>query len=102
MPFGRYRNREVASLPESYLRWLQANVRLREPLNSEVKRTLGDAGTLAQVSTLPPELRATVLEVVSVGYRMLALRAHPDRASGRHQDMVKLNQAVNWLRRQAA
>lgn len=102
MPFGRYRNIEVSALPADYLRWL-ATLDLREPLAAEVKRVLDDAGTLSSSSSaLPAELRPTVQEIIAVGYRMLSLRAHPDRSGGKHQDMVKLNAARDWLKRLAA
>ena len=43
MPFGKHKGEEVHSLPESYLSWLQAAVKLREPLKSAVEQALKPA-----------------------------------------------------------
>jgi hypothetical protein len=85
MPFGKYRGLEVSELPESYLRWLWDTIELREPLYSAVRDALDleeeEAKTLAPRSALSPEVRAMEKELVSTGYRMLALKMHPDKAA---------------------
>jgi hypothetical protein len=47
------------------------------------------------------ELRSMMLLVVSVGYRRLSQKFHPDRG-GRSSDMQSLNEAVARLRRVTA
>src|SRR5262249_31191757 len=95
MPFGKYKGHEVDSLPREYLRWLTENCALREPLATAVEDAL-DAGALARSSPLPAELKPTVREIISVGFRMLAMKLHPD-LGGDHRQMVKLNAAREWL-----
>jgi len=70
MPFGKYRGETVDDLDTNYLMWLWANVRLREPLLSEVRRVLyPDTGR----SSLPS------VDVVKATYRELSRKYHPDR-----------------------
>lgn len=37
MPFGKHRGKPLDLLPDDYLQWLVANIRLREPLGSAVR-----------------------------------------------------------------
>jgi hypothetical protein len=103
MPFGKYRGIEVDSLPEQYLEWLWQNIDLREPLYSAVRDALfhHEDETPAGGSTLPAEVKVLAKELITVGYRMLALKHHPDRG-GRHVEMVRLNRAKEWLEKVAA
>lgn len=103
VPFGKFKGWEVEKVPRDYLTWLWETCDLREPLRSAVEDALsngGEEGALAR-SDLPPELKPVVRELVSAGYRSLAQRYHPDRG-GRHEDMTRLNQAAEWLRKIAA
>lgn len=103
MPFGKFKGYPVSELPREYLEWLQSNVDLRGRLASAVAEALGESedGALYPATDLPPELKPVVHEIVSVGYRMLALKVHPDQG-GDHKDMTKLNRAKDWLRKIAA
>jgi hypothetical protein len=105
MPFGKYRGIEVDALPEQYLTWLWENCDLREPLYSAVQEALGleeeEDETPASGYTLPAEVRAMAKEIVTTGYRQLALKMHPDKG-GRHAEMVRLNRAKEWLDKHAA
>jgi hypothetical protein len=99
MPFGKYRGCEVDTLPPQYLEWLWENCDLREPLLSAVREALDleeEDDTPAPRSALSPEVRAMAKELVSTGYRMLALKLHPDR-NGSHAPIVVLNKVKKWL-----
>ncbi len=105
MPFGRFRNRPVSALPDSYLRWLLTLDTLRPPLHEAVRaeaefrglregrddRRVRDAAPLAR-----PEL---ALALIGAGHRTLAVKFHPDHG-GSHDEMVAVNEAAAWLRRQ--
>jgi len=103
MPFGKFKGRAVDALPREYLEWLMNNVDLREPLASAVEAALDDEedSVPARSADLPVELRPVAQELISVGYRMLALKLHPD-AGGGHEAMTKLNAARDWLRERIA
>jgi Putative quorum-sensing-regulated virulence factor len=49
----------------------------------------------------PPLLKDAIKQIVDVGFRQLAVKAHPDRG-GQHLDMVQLNRARDWLRKHLA
>jgi hypothetical protein len=100
MPFGKFKGHAVDDLPRDDLEWLADNVALREPLASAVQEALG-GGSLTKTGDLPPELKPVVSEIVSQGYRTLAQKCHPD-AGGDHRQMIRLNQARDWLRKVAA
>jgi hypothetical protein len=102
MPFGRYKGYAVEDLPEDYLTWLWESCDLREPLCSAVQKALSEDGAVSRSTDLPADLRPVAQEIVSIGYRLLALRLHPDHASGDHKAMIRLNAARDWLRKQAA
>lgn len=38
MPYGKYRNQDIASLPSGYLRWLAENIKENDPLNFAICR----------------------------------------------------------------
>jgi Putative quorum-sensing-regulated virulence factor len=119
MPFGRHKNTPLDELPVDYLEWLLTRD-LRDPLKSaaqaewvrreRLKERNGNGNghqhqreEKREPPPPPPPpppatMKATLKDVIDVGYRMLALKAHPDRG-GSHSDMVKLNEAREWLRR---
>src|SRR5262245_41870460 len=99
MPFGKFKGYEVTTLPRVYLEWL-ASIELREPLRTAVGREMHNrAGEALTRTTDPADVRSMAAEIVSAGYRTLALKYHPDHG-GTHADMTKLNAARDWLREQ--
>ena len=50
MPFGKYKGRDLAALPDEYLLWVSANIPLREPLGSAIS----DEMALRGYEELPP------------------------------------------------
>jgi len=36
MPYGKYRNQDITSLPSGYLRWLAENIKENDPRNSAI------------------------------------------------------------------
>jgi hypothetical protein len=105
MPFGKYRGCQVEDLPREYLEWLADQDWLREPLASAVAEALSDrwdAGAVSRSTDLPADLRPVAQELVSIGYRALAQRLHPDHAGGDHKQMAQLNAAAAWLREKTA
>jgi Putative quorum-sensing-regulated virulence factor len=99
MPFGRFKHRPINTLPDDYLDWLANLPDLREPLLSEVMREVERRAYQQEHSASPsscpsPELAS---EIVTAGFKTLAKKLHPD-AGGNHEQMLALNNAVEWLR----
>jgi hypothetical protein len=92
MPFGKYRGLDLADLPNEYLEWLRTRD-LREPLQSAVE----DEIRMRKMPAGPT--RKAAEEIVSTGYRALALKFHPDRGGDTAQ-MQAVNAAAGWLRGQ--
>lgn len=44
MPFGKYKGQDLAALPDDYLRWVIANIPLREPLWSALTEEMARRG----------------------------------------------------------
>jgi hypothetical protein len=105
MPFGKYKGTRVSDLPDSYLEWLLALDDLREPLKSAVEseyrvrfsRRRYEYEKPQLPKTLPGPARDTAIELITVGYRSLSRKHHPD-AGGDHEKMLLVNQAADWLR----
>jgi hypothetical protein len=92
IPFGKYRGLDLQDLPDEYLEWL-FTIELREPLRSAVedeiaarRKPVGAGHRIAD-------------ELVTAGYRVMAMRYHPDKG-GDTQTMQLVNQAASWLRGQ--
>jgi len=107
MPFGRYRGVPLEEVPLSYLRWLLRELALREPLLTYVERECRRrngrrhrhrAASPTTSLAFPPALRATAAEIVTTGFRVLALKRHPDHG-GRHEEMLDLQRAREALER---
>lgn len=100
MPFGKYRGRDVADLPEDYTIWLLEHVRLRPTLRRAVEARLG----LLELERLRDELRAECAQLMgeldndTIGrwYREMARRFHPD-AGGSHEAMKAINAGKELL-----
>ena len=102
MPFGRYCGCLLSDLPDSYLRWLTGLDTLREPLRSAVfaewdRRAQAEAPPAQASPALPADLRSVVLDIVSAGFKTLAVKRHPD-CGGSHSAMIELVQARDWLK----
>jgi hypothetical protein len=103
LPFGKYRGREIADIPGSYLAWLfeeSTNLRpvLRLAIRQELARRFGEPAppARAMLPPIPSDLRDPVARIVTSGYRAAARQAHPD-IGGTHQAMVGLTAAREWL-----
>jgi hypothetical protein len=103
MPFGKYKGRELADVPESYLVWVLEHAQAAGPvLRAAIRRRLGlgpdgwsGNGWHPSPSPPPPRqdlapLRADLLAGVAAFRRRLAARLHPDRGGD-----GELMQAVN-------
>ena len=98
MPFGQHRGRPLADLPFDYLQWLRT-IDLRDPLRGAVQEEYARRKQSAQRPRgITADLdREMVDEVIGAGLRSLAPRYHP-ATGGSHAAMVRLNEAVGWLR----
>jgi hypothetical protein len=91
MPFGKYRNCQLESIPRDYLLWVLDNVEtlsptLREEIESilEIGRRPGGSAT------------AIATDTISAWYRRLAMEFHPDHG-GTHDGMKAINRAKDLL-----
>jgi hypothetical protein len=104
MPFGRYKGRDVRELPDGYLRWLIDLEDLYGPLRDAVE---DEWQRRQEPKREPPReprthhsasaIRDVVDELVTAGYRALALRHHPDHG-GSTARMQLVNAARDFLR----
>lgn len=100
MPFGKFKGVLLTDIPTDYLEWLASLSHLRDPLRGAVERELDarqeDRATGQNEMCPSPRVAE---EIIGAGVRSLARRYHPD-AGGSHEDMVRVNDAAEWLRRQ--
>lgn len=96
MPFGKYRGVELADLDDRYLGWLKG-LDLREPLRSAVLAEFERRFITEKWSTPSSDVQTMALEIVSAGYRKLALDHHPDKG-GSTTVMQLVNAAADHLR----
>jgi len=97
MPFGKFKGVLVADLPDDYLEWLINVVEMREPLKTVVKEEHDRRFAASATAELPTEVRTMAAEIVSAGYRKLALQHHPDHG-GQTRTMQLINAAADFLR----
>jgi Putative quorum-sensing-regulated virulence factor len=99
MPFGKYKNRDLQEVPESYLRWY---LRSSRALIDEIESELGEGPTdrdRGHGSSVPPGLLSITKELLEAGYRSLSRKTHPDLNNGvGHEKMCELNKAIEQLR----
>ncbi len=92
MPFGKYRDQELADIPTGYLQWLLTRELwpdLREAVADELE--LRKSGFTRQAKQPP----APVLDVAD-WYRKLSLQFHPDRG-GSKEAMQAIHRAKELL-----
>jgi Putative quorum-sensing-regulated virulence factor len=98
MPFGKYRGRPLADIPDAYVHWLASLQNLREPLRAAVHREAQRRRHAESTRTLLPVAALPIAhELITAGYRVLTKTSHPD-VGGDHPRMVLLNATVTWLR----
>jgi uncharacterized protein (DUF3820 family) len=98
MPFGKFRGREVAELPASYLAWCWENVPFRSPqLREAIREAL--CQRLRAEGVLPPPWQQDWLKVV---FGRLALEYHPDRRAGSDEGMRVINRLWELLGQMAS
>jgi hypothetical protein len=102
MPFGPYRGKELASLPNDYLAWALRAVReegLRHALLAEYNARIRSASAgnghepSGGASTAPGLSR----ELVERGRRELARKYHPDIGGNNGEPMKGVNLLADWL-----
>jgi DnaJ-class molecular chaperone len=86
MPFGKYKEKEIGDIPESYLHWLVDNVDLWGQLRYEVYNILGIEDNQLVLS-----------DGVKSIYRKLAMKYHPDRG-GNTMAMQAINEFYEELK----
>jgi uncharacterized protein (DUF3820 family) len=92
LEFGKYAGRSISDVPEQYLRWLlEHNGKIVAAVKAELE--FRETESLANLSM---EER-----IVEAGFRALALKCHPDRDGGSHEEMLELNATTEKLRRRA-
>lgn len=101
MPFGRYKGVLIADLDDGYLTWLHDHVDLREPLKSAIQAEyalrFSSHHKSGKARPLDAEMRQMATEIVSAGYRKLAMEHHPDHG-GETRTMQLVNRAADFLR----
>jgi hypothetical protein len=99
MPFGKYKGRRLADLPDDYLDWL-LTIDLRPFLRSAVakevaRRVIDDQYRLPAFPPCPaPDVAA---DLVGAGLRSLSRRYHPD-IGGTHDQMIRVTAVADWFR----
>lgn len=102
MPFGKHKGRPLSELPEQYLLWLASLDDLRPPLrlavDSEVRRREAASAATPRRERLDDAATEAAARIVTQGYRLAAMEAHPDRG-GDTATMQAVNRAAEALRR---
>ena len=72
---------------------------MRSDVAEELRERLDLEPVPALIARPPYDLAPVVSRMISLGFRTLARRAHPD-TGGDHGQMVRIIQARDWLRQQ--
>jgi hypothetical protein len=105
MPFGKFRGKEIWTLPDYYIEWILDQNWLEYPLKSHLeeeweRRTDSSRGPdqhqRSLVSVFNPELAEMGGKIIDAGFRTLAKRLHPD-IGGSHEQMVLAGRAKDVL-----
>ena len=99
MPFGKFAGIDLGDLPDGYLGWLHGRD-LYEPLRSAVNAEFQERAAAPPEDESPQlydDVQALAAEMISVGYRALAARHHPDHG-GNTYAMQLVNLARDYLR----
>lgn len=111
MPWGKHRGERLPYIPIGYLVWVleQGYADRTPPLRAAIRAEVADRLALfppppppplwGRVGAPPADLAPMLGALVDVGFKTLALRAHPDRG-GCTADMQTLNALREWLRGQ--
>lgn len=91
MPFGKYRGKPLADLPDDYLAWVLDTC---QDISPTLRRAIESQLGLTKAKAQPLALTA---KVISDWYRRLAREFHPDHG-GTHEGMKALNRAHELLR----
>jgi hypothetical protein len=104
MPWGKFAGQPLHELPLGYLGWAleeaqSLNFELRKAIQDEIKRCLGvDDPPRWPLALVPgPETADAANELIVAGFRVVAMKAHPDRG-GSHHAMLAATAARDWLR----
>jgi hypothetical protein len=100
MPWGKYRGRELADVPEDYLLWALDNCqRVGPSLRRAIEERLGMIGE--RPSPAPPPTVPTDLDrVIRTWHRQMTMKYHPDRG-GTTEQMQLVNEGAELLRKLA-
>jgi uncharacterized protein (DUF3820 family) len=99
MPFGKFKNEPLSSVPDSYILWLVENVEIREPLLSGIAVELRYRGLEVGQA---PATRGPDRDMVHKVYKKLAIEYHPDKQGGNGDVMKGINIFRDKLREAGA
>jgi phosphatidylethanolamine-binding protein (PEBP) family uncharacterized protein len=105
MTFGKYKSKEIDTIPTSYLHWVVSNVQhLNTDIRREIHEVLSDRNEDIQDGPYyapPPgrgnDPRQYIAEIADRWYRLLALAYHPDRG-GNVEMMQKINDDMDRIK----
>ena len=90
LPFGKYKDKHIDQVPLGYLEWLLKwnglYADLREDIQREIAHRIG-----------PPPEEGSIMDLITAGYRAIALKYHPDKG-GSIVAMQRLNATARLLR----
>lgn len=108
LSFGKYRGRDIGTVPSDYLQWVLDNVAWlkwsqRRAIEDELARRVrydreqDDRATPPPLLALPERASLDVArELIAAGRRRMAQEAHPD-VGGSNDLMTTINCTADWL-----